>query len=66
MKFLNSLSDAELQAALGEEMELNEGDSDSDEELEEGEVPQGQHMCNSSAQTGGPKDTGKKVVARRT
>ena len=41
MKFLNSLSDAELQAALGEEMELDEGDSDSDEELEEGEVPQG-------------------------
>ena len=45
---------------------MDEEASDSDEELEDGEIPQAPRVRNSSAQTGGPKDTGKKVVVRRT
>ena len=45
---------------------MDEEASDSDEELEDGEIPQIPYVRNSSAQTGGPKDTGKKVVAWHT
>ena len=45
---------------------MDEGASDSDKELEDRERSQVPRMRNSSAQAGGPKDTGKKVVAWHT
>ena len=59
VKFSNSLTDAELQAALGEddEEEMDMDDED-DDDFEEGEIPQ-PSTKNSSVWTGGPRNTGK-------
>ena len=42
VKFSNSLTDAELQAALGEddEEEMDMDDEDDEDDFEEGEIPQ--------------------------
>ena len=42
VKFMNSLPDAKLQAALGEdeEEEMDMDDEDDEDDLEEGEIPQ--------------------------
>ena len=62
MRFLTSLTDAELSAAVGE-MDLDDGESegDSDSDAEDGEVVQVK-TSTTGIQTGGVHDAGKKLL----
>ena len=60
VKFLNLLTDAELQAALGEDDEEKSDmdDEDDEDDFEEGEIPQPRTKT-TRVETGGPKKAGK-------